>query len=504
MRKLLFLLTFLWAAIAVQAQTLYEVKYHDDIDNEDYRGLFFYTDDETCFLRCVSKGNNYWEHDYTVQYETDDGVAYMMMVPTEDEDVSDDSPAFPIFIMAYSKGGEFEAETYVYYEELDNDDDDDSGMKEVKYFKEVDLNEKDSQYFLTFYDKDEDMYKQIMEAKAQLTQQPSTPTDNSQTTTTHSGPVTMHFIVAAATEDETIGESVETDMKLVQKDFSQIAKMLGIGYKETLISGRKFGKSAIINAINNLNPGDNDVVVFIYSGHGFRYDDDTDAYPRMYLTYGDDMSAANEMSTTELYNMIVKKNPRLTIFLTDCCNSEYGATRAQVEGVQFSTRGQGSNTDLNKLRALFIDQEGTVRATAAKAGQYALCDASGGYLLTSVLNNIKLLSNALTKDAPSWNTIVQNASKYVSKKTSHQIDEAGNPMDPQVVVKAIKIKNETYQPGPSDLADIDDSGFSSYDDEDDDDDDDFGLLGLMCLVIPIVSVIGLIMIIVKLLKKKKQ
>lgn len=501
MRKFLLLFACLLASIAIQAQSLYEVKYYDEIDQETYKGLFFYTDDETCFLRCVSKGNNYWEHNYSVQYTTEDGVAYMLMVPDEYEDNNGESPAFPTFIMAYSKSGEFDPQTFVYYEELDTDEDDpESGMREVEYFNEVDINEKDSKYFLSFYDKDEEMYQLIMDAKAQLNEQTESPADNNQTVNNNNGPVTMHFIVAAATEDETIGESVETDMKLVQKDFSQIAKMLGIGYKETLISGRRFSKSSITNAINNLNPGSNDIVVFIYSGHGFRYDDDTDAYPRMYLTYGDDMSAANEMSTTELYNMITKKNPRLTIFLTDCCNSEYGATRAQVEGVQFSTRSQGNSTDINKLKALFIDQEGTVRATAAKAGQYALCDASGGYLLTSVLNNIKLLSNALTKDAPSWNTIVQNASKFVSKKTSNQIDEAGNPMAPQEVVKAIKIKNEPSQAGYYSVADLNGDNSS---DSDNDDDDDSLVLGLLCIAISVIMVAGLIFIIIKKISKKK-
>ena len=46
----------------------------------------------------------------------------------------------------------------------------------------------------------------------------------------------------------------------------------------------------------------------------------------MYLAYDEDVDATNYLGVTDVFNMLTKKNARLTIVLTDCCNSDYGAT----------------------------------------------------------------------------------------------------------------------------------------------------------------------------------
>jgi hypothetical protein len=160
--------------------------------------------------------------------------------------------------------------------------------------------------------------------------------------------------------------------------------------------------------------------------------------------------------------------------------------------------------DINKLRALFVEESGTIRATAAKPGQYARCDASGGFMLTSILNNIKAQSSALNDNQPSWNTIVENASKAVAKKTSNIIDEAGNTEQPQVVVRSVKVKNSPSSGKTSALADnsierSNDNNSKSYDEEED---DDWSVL--LCLLVPALVIIVLIVVIIKLLNKRKN
>jgi hypothetical protein len=228
----------------------------------------------------------------------------------------------------------------------------------------------------------------------------------------------------------------------------------------------------------------------------------------MYLTYDGDLNDQTYLSTTEVYDQLVAKHARLTIFLTDCCNSKAGINRSQVESVAFGTRGTNNNADIEKLRTLFLNESGTIRATAAKAGQYALCDASGGFMLTSILNNIKAQVSALSNVNPSWTTIVENASKAVAKKTSNQIDEAGNEQPPQVVVRSVKVKG-------SSASDNKQSSLSSDYDKDNDngkannqkgstDDDDFGWSDLLCLLSPIIILILLIVFIVKRVKNKNK
>jgi hypothetical protein len=518
MKKVLLTIIAALTFLAAKSQTLYELRYYDIIDDATYNGLFFFTDEENCFLRCVTDADqrgkvSWWEYNYQCQFDKQNGVNYLYFIPEEKK--KKDDPLIPAFCMGYSPKGDFESVTWAIFQDLYEEDDiDDDNMKEVEYFREVDLREKDEDYFLQFYDADEEMFQKIMKARKQLIGQndngkPNKPGKPSNNNSVAEGPVTMHLILVAATQDESIGESVMTDANLVKKNFSEIAKKLNIEYKETTIMGSSFKKANIENAVDRLNPGSNDIVVFVYSGHGFRYDDDTDAYPRMYLTYGSDLSEKTELSTTELYNEIVAKKARLTIFLTDCCNSKAGVTRAEVESVAFGTRGTNNNVDIDKLYDLFIDESGTIRATAAKAGQYALCDASGGFMLTSILNNIKSQTSALANGNPSWQTIIENASKVVAKKTSNQIDEAGNETAPQVVVRAVKVR---------DLGGNNASSFVSSDNEseslievntrnnsdDGGDDGDDTVVDFLCVAIPIIGLLGLILIIVMLIKRKKN
>ena len=507
MRKTILTLVAMIIYVATtMAQTLYEVKYYDIDDQQTYKGLFFYTDDDNCFLRCVNKKNQYWERNYYCQYEKMDGANYLYFLPQPSENRNE--PVFPTFCMAYSTDGEFEPQTWAIFQDVYGEDELlDENMKEVDYFREVNLAEKDKQYFLQFYDEDETMFKTIMRAKQQLSEQDNgnnsndNNSNNNDYTPDGNAPITMHLLLVAATKDESIGESVTTDVNLVKKNFSGIAKKLGIAYKETIIAGDDFEKSNIQKAVSRLSVGSNDVVVFVYSGHGFRFDDDTDEHPRMYLTYDGDLNENTEISTTEIYNEITAKKARLTIFLTDCCNSKAGVQRAEVESVAFGTRAANNNVDINKLRALFVEESGTIRATAAKPGQYARCDASGGFMLTSILNNIKAQSSALNDKQPSWNTIVENASKAVAKKTSNIIDEAGNTEQPQVVVRSVKVKNSPSSGKTSALAD------NSYEEStkgstNNDEDGDF--TAFLCLLIPVLVIIILIIVIVKLLKKKKN
>lgn len=514
MKKILFSIVAVLMCMAARSQTLYELKYYDIIDDDTYYGLFVFTDEENCTLRCVTepdkKGNvSGWEYNYYCKYEKQKGSNTLCFIPEPRK--KKDDPLIPFFCMAYSTKGEFEPETYVIFQDIYSDDElEDENMKEVDYFREIDIRDKDEKYFQQFYDEDEEMYKQIMDARKQLIgQDDDENSSNNDNSNVSNDDITMHLVLVGATEDNSIGESVTTDVSVVKKNFSEIAQKLGIGYNETIITGADFKKANILNAVDRLKPGSNDIVVFVYSGHGFRYDDDTDAYPRMCITYNSEVGDKYELSTTELYKKVVNKKARLTIFLTDCCNSEIGMTRAMAETVAFSSRGTSNNTDIDKLYDLFIDESGTVRATAAKAGQYAWGDVSGGYMITSIINNIKSQTSALSKDAPSWKTIIENASKVVAKKTSHNIDEAGNDADPQVVVRAVKVQDIHGGKASSlvssdneseSLSDVNTRSNSSSSENTDSD----AVVDFLCIAISVIVILGLIIVIIKLMKKKKQ
>ncbi|MCQ2250032.1 MAG: caspase family protein [Bacteroidales bacterium] len=535
MKKLLLIMAVMILSMAAKAQQLYELKYYDRDDKCTYIGLFFFTSEEDCYLRCVDEKPNakgeyeMWESDYESGFGEDEDGRYIYFVPKESK--TEDGYALPWFTQGYNSKGEFDGPASVVFQDWNDEVIHKNNVRDCEYFTEVDITKKDRDYFLEFFNEDDEMFERIMDAKERLNNQ-DRELDGQYTNSNnkYEGDVTMHFIVVAATNDESIGESVQTDLKLVRKDFSIMADQLNIGFDEQIVQGSQFNKRNIEKVIDNVNVKPNDLIVFIYSGHGFRYDDDQDAFPRMYLAqHGENPTDEYQLSTTDAFKRLAKKNARLTLFLSDCCNSEVGATRMEMESMAFASRAVNNNIDTKKLRQLFIDQEGTLRATAAKAGQYALCDRSGGYLLTSFLNNIKAQVSAISKDDPSWKRIMDNAERAVAKKTSNQIDEAGNETEPQRVVKAVNLNplspssssdnnggNGSYKEDnmresvqgsrydKDDNYDYDDDFYFDDDDEESIDEGNVLVGGLLCIGLPIVIVLLLIIIIIKLLKKKKE
>ncbi len=432
MKKTLFVfLTFL-ISFAVHAQTFYEVVYYDTVDEQEYAGLMTYWDNENCTLRCVQTDNIdvFWECDYGVNFDKEDGLNYMIFYPMPPEDKQDAS--YPYFVWTWTKkdASDQTESPYVVFDTEEIGDD----MDFAETFKEIELSSMDEEYIKQFYDEDEEMYDIILEACNLVKQQ----NEEQETAVSTNPSVTMHFIMVAATKDKTIGPSVKTDLNLAEPEFKRFAEQLKINYREYIVADNDFNKANVLKAIKSIKASPNDIIVFFYSGHGFRFDDDTDEYPNMSLHYKGEMTKNDYLGVSETYNMLTAKKARLTIVLSDCCNSYYGATRQEVDSSALVSRGL-SNYNLTKLEKLFIKDSGTIKITAAKAGQYALCDSKGGFLLTSFLNNIHSMVSAVSTQEPSWQTITDNAREYVRRKTTG-FDETGKDTDPQIVVKNVNVK----------------------------------------------------------------
>lgn len=506
----LFLLLSVLISITAKAQTFFEVKYYDKVDKCRYLGLMTYWDNEQCYLRCVdiNKPDDSWDCAYQCDFQKQGRTNFMIFSPVPER--GKENLSYPYFVWTWTKkdASDQSESPYVVFDLSEVG----RNMQTAEYFTELELSKMNKEYVKKFYDEDEEMFGVITEACNTVNNQEAgedngggTSTVSEKTSPANDKPVTMHFIMVAATKDKSIGESVVTDLKLAEPEFKNFAKLLKINYQEHIISDNDFSKKNIMNAINSVNPSSNDIVVFFYSGHGFRFDDDKDDYPNMFLTYSDEGITSNKdyLGVSEVYNMLTKKKARLTIVLTDCCNSYYGATRKEIETSGLHARGRNSY-DLKKLRKLFINSSGSLKVTAAKAGQFALCNTQGGYLLTSFLTNIHSAVSAVSDEEPSWQKIVDNARENVKRKTKDDDYNKGS----QIVVRSISIK-ETQSSNDTGEAEIV-SADSPLDNDDNDsgnssDDSDLSftelLLGGACVLIPLWILIKLLK---KIFGKKKQ
>ena len=237
--------------------------------------------------------------------------------------------------------------------------------------------------------------------------------------TTNQAPCKMWAILVADTYDESIGGDDACDNLALNKELKAIAQCLGIEVSITNITAnRAYNKRNLANAISNLHPGKNDIVFFCFNGHGFRWDDQKDMYPNICMIGPNSDVYGNYVATTDIYNAIKNKGARLSVVITDCCNSKYGEYGPrQKENTLFSR----SHTKVSKKRMseLFLGTKGSILATAAKPGEYAWSfEGTGSAFTSSFISQLRKEVSAARTDNPSWQRLIDNAIESARKKTT--------------------------------------------------------------------------------------
>lgn len=138
----------------------------------------------------------------------------------------------------------------------------------------------------------------------------------------------MFLIVVANTNDSSVGASAQTDLKNVSRLFKDLAQNLGIiKFFPLYVSGNEYSKLAVetsLAVLEKQKPSPKDIVIFYYSGHGFRLPGDKSAYPN--LSFRTDQNRQkNEVGDyiplENVYNRIMALKPKVCMVLGDCCNA---------------------------------------------------------------------------------------------------------------------------------------------------------------------------------------
>lgn len=220
---------------------------------------------------------------------------------------------------------------------------------------------------------------------------------------------TMHLIVVADTEAADIGRGNEIDAQGLRREFEIAANQIGIAFSPTIIAGSAFSKTTVLAALNSLHPGPNDVVVFAFTGHGFRLDSDTDLYPRLDLSRNRQDPTANNLAASQVFQILKGKGARLTITLFDACNStlsEDKLRRASEPSLKFSPSGISGRA----TASLFLEVRANIMVAAASKGERAETDAEkGAYFIRSFLEAFRAETSLVNGSTPSWQAIISNA-----------------------------------------------------------------------------------------------
>ena len=228
----------------------------------------------------------------------------------------------------------------------------------------------------------------------------------------------LHLVLVANTLDPSIGTGCTTDETNLRNEFRQIADALGVSFNEYVIDGYSFSKEKVLATLNSLTPGSNDIVMFIYRGHGFRWKDQTSDWPRMDLRTSSyaEISDNSSMNLADVYSVLKSKGARLNIILGDCCNSEVNAS--SVTANNYLTFQVDNNSDISKLKNLFLKTTGIILSSAAQKGEVSWNTAQGGLYSISFLQALREEISYLSNEACNWDNILTKTITLARSKST--------------------------------------------------------------------------------------
>jgi hypothetical protein len=220
----------------------------------------------------------------------------------------------------------------------------------------------------------------------------------------------LHAIVVADIHDSAIGLSVRQDVFQWTWELNRIAEYTELEVVPHLIVDDHFGANKVINEIRDLEVEADDVVLFAYSGHGYRNESKESKWPVMFVDW---QKTCLDIATVA--DEVAQKCPRFALVVADCCNAVYADSEAPTYRGSLP-RSVYSNYTKENYRALFCDSTGMLVISASNIGEYAYGYSNGGLYTYNFLSNLR--SQAKTVRGLTWDAILTKTyDKVVYKQT---------------------------------------------------------------------------------------
>lgn len=214
---------------------------------------------------------------------------------------------------------------------------------------------------------------------------------------------TMHAILIADTVNN-ITEITKPDIAIVQRELKQAAYYTKLHLKEKYFYGRDFNPNKVMSYIQQLKIEPSDVIVFYFSGHGYRTQNKSTHWPNLNFEFNQP-----GLDFKILADAIKAKNARLSLIFADCCNNFV------EQGFEPTPKAIDVNLPLKKInpqgyRRLFLEARGCIATCSSSPGEFSYGSHFGGLYTQCFLAS---LNHELANPNPNWKNIISKASSYV-------------------------------------------------------------------------------------------
>lgn len=215
----------------------------------------------------------------------------------------------------------------------------------------------------------------------------------------------LHAIIMADLSAANIERIVEKDVARLLSEISRISKYAQLEVCEKIFLGSIKDPERLHTYIKDLHVEPDDVLLFYFSGHGFRTPDEELAWPSLAFEEAD-----VGIRFEELAALLVQKQAHLTLLFADCCNNIL-PTNSAPKPIQLIEKNKnyasGMQEHIDSYRKLFLESNGILMVASAPAGEYSQGSDSEGSIFTKAL--ILALQEVCQNASPSWQAVMDKA-----------------------------------------------------------------------------------------------
>ncbi|ADI37631.1 putative uncharacterized protein [Waddlia chondrophila 2032/99] len=227
---------------------------------------------------------------------------------------------------------------------------------------------------------------------------------------------TLHTILVGDTMDESIGDSTVMDLFKMRRQMEKVAKYSGMEHHQVKISGYEVLADNILGALDLLQCGEDDVVVFYYSGHGYRTESkEGNPWPNLYFSI-----ESKGIDLSHIRDLLEAKNPRFLIVIADVCNSFVPDEFAPPLMQKFWSCSAIEEIAAANYRSLFLETSGTLMISSSEVGEYSWGTMKGGLFTVAFLQNLE--KTAESDSYPEWELILDKTAQAISDVQHPQWD----------------------------------------------------------------------------------
>jgi hypothetical protein len=204
------------------------------------------------------------------------------------------------------------------------------------------------------------------------------------------GETKLILIIVANTLDPVIGKGCSLDIKTVTSTIYELARKMEFNLLELVIEGLNYNNENVVSAVESLKPDSDDIVIFYYTGHGFRFDKENNLLPpQLDLQSSPATNKIADIHRTtknlnEIFEIIKNKGARLNLVIADCCNDEINFTRTFNKKDKKAAAAEEQQDELHKdtLREMFCVPTSSILVAAADKGLLSIVDDGVGSIFT--------------------------------------------------------------------------------------------------------------------------